>query len=82
MNTLCCMYMRLPLLYITGLPSFYLFWIDSSSPISGLVSVNHPDLQVLLKKEMQHRLIERGNISSELDFGSLCRLGQARKKPW
>ena len=76
------MYMRLPLLYITGLPSFYPFWIDSSSPISGLVSVNRPDLQVLLKKEMQHRLIERGNISSELDFGSLCRLGQARKKPW
>ena len=47
------MYMGLPFLYITGLPSFYPFWIDLGSWISGLVSVNRPDLE-----EMQHGLSE------------------------
>lgn len=56
------MYMGLPFLYITGLPSFYPFWIDLGSWISGLVSVNRPDLQVLLRKEMQHRWIEPLNL--------------------
>lgn len=56
------MYMGLPFLDITGLPSFYPFWIDLGSWISGLVSVNRPDLQVLLRKEMQHGWIEPLNL--------------------